>query len=101
MPVLPPSLKPVGYWKFDEGTGNTVADSSGNGNNGTFAGTGSHWVDGKLGKAGSFNGTDNVVTLQSQPNFSKFSITAWVNLTSTGFGNYRDLTTTNFFFKGQ
>ncbi|MFQ6097151.1 MAG: LamG-like jellyroll fold domain-containing protein [Armatimonadota bacterium] len=26
----------VGYWKFDEGTGQTCADSSGNGNNGTL-----------------------------------------------------------------
>jgi len=27
----------VGYWKFSEGKGTTVADSSGNGNHGTFA----------------------------------------------------------------
>jgi len=27
----------VGYWKFDEGTGTTVKDHSGNGNHGTFA----------------------------------------------------------------
>ena len=27
----------VGYWKFDEGSGNSAADASGNGNNGTFA----------------------------------------------------------------
>ena len=26
----------VGYWRFSEGTGITIADSSGNGNNGTF-----------------------------------------------------------------
>ena len=26
----------VGYWRFSEGTGNTIADTSGNGNNGTF-----------------------------------------------------------------
>ena len=29
------SLSPVGYWKFDESSGNVAADSSGNGNNGT------------------------------------------------------------------
>ena len=27
----------VGYWKFDEGSGTTVKDYSGNGNHGTFA----------------------------------------------------------------
>ena len=26
----------VGYWKFDEGSGDTVTDYSGNGNDGTF-----------------------------------------------------------------
>jgi hypothetical protein len=31
----------VGYWKFSEGEGTTVADSSGNGNHGTFAAIGS------------------------------------------------------------
>ena len=29
----------VGYWKMDEGTGTTTADSSGNGNTGTLSGT--------------------------------------------------------------
>jgi hypothetical protein len=27
----------VGYWKFNEGSGTTVKDYSGNGNHGTFA----------------------------------------------------------------
>jgi len=31
----------VGYWKFSEGEGTTVADLSGNGNHGTFAAIGS------------------------------------------------------------
>jgi hypothetical protein len=26
----------VGYWRFNEGSGTTIADTSGNGNNGTF-----------------------------------------------------------------
>jgi subtilisin-like proprotein convertase family protein len=32
----------VGYWRFDEGTGSTAADASGNGNNGTV--NGASWV---------------------------------------------------------
>ena len=32
-------LSPVGYWKLDETTGTTAADSSGNGRHGTYSGT--------------------------------------------------------------
>src|ERR1700728_2906074 len=35
----------VGYWTFDEGSGTTANDSSGNGNNGTLA-TSQTWVTG-------------------------------------------------------
>jgi hypothetical protein len=34
----------VGWWRFDEGTGDTTADSSGKGHPGTIQGAG--WVDG-------------------------------------------------------
>jgi hypothetical protein len=34
--ILPNSAGLVAYYKFDEGTGSTTADASGNGNNGTF-----------------------------------------------------------------
>jgi hypothetical protein len=40
----------VAIWTFDEGEGNTVGDSSGNGNDGEITGT-SLWVDGVFGKA--------------------------------------------------
>jgi hypothetical protein len=43
---LDPNL--VGWWKFDEGSGETIADSSGHGNNGTVFGITS-WVDGFVG----------------------------------------------------
>jgi len=39
-----------GWWKFDEGSGTAAADSSGNGNTGTFSGTTPpSWVAGKVG----------------------------------------------------
>ena len=42
-----PDSDTVGYWKFNEGTGTTAADSSGNGYHGTLAGsTLPLWVDG-------------------------------------------------------
>jgi hypothetical protein len=57
----------VGYWSFDEGSGNIARDYSGNGNNGTlynfnFTAT-SGWVDGKVGKALSFDGVDDYVNV--------------------------------------
>jgi len=56
---------PVAYWKFDEGTGTTTYDISGNGNNGTMywmsTSTNGGWVPGKLGTALSFDGQDDYV----------------------------------------
>jgi len=46
-PLLADGL--VGWWKFDEGQGETVADSSGHGNDGKIFGVTS-WVDGYVGK---------------------------------------------------
>ncbi|HUU16613.1 MAG TPA: hypothetical protein VMW72_05645, partial [Sedimentisphaerales bacterium] len=36
------------YWKFDDGSGTTALDSSGNGNDGVFVGD-PKWVPGRLG----------------------------------------------------
>ncbi len=50
----------VGYWKFDEGSGTTANDSSGNGNTSTWYGSGQHYATGKVGSyAGQFNGNDD------------------------------------------
>ncbi len=38
------------YWKFDEGSGTTAYDSSGNGNDGVFVGD-PKWVPGMFGSA--------------------------------------------------
>ena len=47
------------YWKFDEDTGTTANDSSGNGNTGTVS-NGS-WLPGKINCCLSFNGTSSSV----------------------------------------
>ena len=48
---------PIGYWKFDDGTGLTAVDSSGGGCNGTLqSAAGMKWVTGKLGGALTFDG---------------------------------------------
>ncbi|GFE60844.1 LamG-like jellyroll fold domain-containing protein, partial [Geobacter sp. AOG2] len=51
----------VAAYAFNEGTGTTVADASGNGLNGTISGA--SWVAGKDGNALSFNGVNNLVTV--------------------------------------
>ena len=52
----------VGMWLFDEGSGNVAKDSSGKDNTGAIHG-GAKWVDGKLGKALSLDGTDDYVEI--------------------------------------
>jgi hypothetical protein len=49
----------VGHWKLDEGAGNTAADSSGKGNDGTFVNNPT-WIDGVLGAALEFHGDPTV-----------------------------------------
>ena len=56
-PTAQGSLGLVGYWRFDEGSGTTTADSSGNGDTGTLSGEVS-WVAGKIGPSAlDFHGT--------------------------------------------
>jgi hypothetical protein len=50
----------IGWWMFDEGTGTTVADSSGAGHDGFFVDSTPEWVPGKYGTALEFDGTDKV-----------------------------------------
>jgi hypothetical protein len=51
----------VGWWKFDDGTGTTAVDSSGNGNTMNLV-NGVSWVAGKIGGAISANGTNQYGT---------------------------------------
>ena len=53
----------VGYWNMNEGSGNVARDSSGNNNNGSISGA--TWVDGVVGKALRFDGTDDFVDVNS------------------------------------
>ncbi|MCX6759621.1 MAG: LamG domain-containing protein [Candidatus Nealsonbacteria bacterium] len=72
----------VGYWKFDEGQGIEAADSSGN-NTGTLMNEPA-WVDGRIGKALSFNGKDNYVKTSNPLNIENGEITfeTWAYLLS-------------------
>src|SRR6516164_3405370 len=82
----------VAAYSFDEGSGTTVTDASGNGNNGTI--TGATWsTAGKYGKALSFNGSNAVVTIPDAASLhlsTGMTLEAWVN-PSTVNANYRDV----------
>lgn len=81
------SCGPVGEWNFEEGSGSNVNDTSGNGNTGSWNGTGSHWTQGKVGKAGNFNlSTIDYVSIPDaailRPNLSSYTVDLWFKKTS-------------------
>ncbi len=71
------------YWKFDEGAGTTVSDSSGNGNSGTFLGLpvwqASGCPSGSCLRFDISDGNDNVQVANSASlNPPKITVSAWV-----------------------
>ncbi len=74
----------VGYWKFDEGSGTTAYDSSGNNNHGTLY-NGPTWTQGKVNGALSFDGVNDYVSFGNKPQFNMagdkdFTLIVWVNI---------------------
>ncbi len=63
----------VSRWSFNEGSGSVAVDNSGNGHDGTI--NGATVVDGISGKALSFDGVDDYVSLPSSSNLSFYSLT--------------------------
>ncbi len=76
-------FKPAGLvaqWDFDEGSGSTARDTSGNVNHGDI--NGAEWVDGRVGKALEFDGVD-YVEVPDSPELrlgTKQTVEAWVNV---------------------
>ena len=79
--VTPPPTGLVAAYSFNEGTGTTVLDASGNGNTGTLTST--TWTNtGKYGNALSFNGSTSWVTVPDSASLhltNKMTLEAWVN----------------------
>jgi hypothetical protein len=66
---------------FEEGSGNTVTDSSGNGNTGVITG-GAIWTTGRFGGAIYFDGTSAAITVNDSASLdltSGMTLEAWVN----------------------
>lgn len=71
----------VAYWSFDEGSGTTAEDfSPANANTGTLT-NGPTWVDGKVGKALNFDGTNDYVTMGNTNDITTgdFTLAYWMN----------------------
>jgi hypothetical protein len=62
---------------FNEGSGTVAYDSSGNNNNGNLV-NGPTWVDGKFGKALSFDGNDDYMQIISGGGLNTFTISLWI-----------------------
>jgi hypothetical protein len=92
----------VGYWKFDEGYGDTAHDSSPQGNDGDLAGSGTtcptaasacpSWNPvGKINNTLQFDGNDDFIDAGSNTsldNLDTITITAWIKPLSLGEGSY-------------
>jgi len=81
---LPQGL--AAYWKFDEGSGKTAADSSGLGYDGILK-NGVGWAAGRKGKALTFDSDTNVMLLESlkdndafHSKTREFTVSCWVTI---------------------
>ena len=76
----------ITFYKFDETSGTTAADSSGYGKNGAV--TSGAWAAGKINNCLNFNGTTGSVTVPNLGTvFRQFTIATWVNLTALPSGS--------------
>jgi len=75
----------IGWWRFDEGSGNTASDASGNGHHGTLLGD-PQWVVGRIGGALEFNGADSMIDIPYSSEMTPTggtTMAAWVFPTDT------------------
>ncbi len=72
-------------WHFDEGSGSTVKDNTGNGNDGIIHGA--MWINGIKGKALKFDGKDDYVEVQDSSSLritGNLNVEAWVKVEELG-----------------
>ncbi|MGB2866091.1 MAG: LamG domain-containing protein [Sedimentisphaerales bacterium] len=79
----------IGWWKFDEGFGDTALDWSGYENHATFGGD-PQWVEGIMDGALDLDGMGDYVSIDGVVDdltSNDFTLSAWVRTTQTGEGN--------------
>jgi hypothetical protein len=72
----------IAWWKFDEGSGDTVKDSSGFDRNGKLIGN-PNWVDGITGGALEFDGDGDYVDMGKDPAFdikNQITVSVWIKV---------------------
>lgn len=77
--VTSASADAIGVWLFDEGTGKTVKDLSGNGHHGEIIGEVA-WADGKFETALEFDGGHVSVPHEDIMNLRQWTMTAWIKV---------------------
>ena len=82
----------VGWWKLDESSGLTAADSSGNGNDGTLDASmnGDEWTTGVVGGALEFDGNDELIRVSgaSLNITNEITLSVWVWHSAFRAGQY-------------
>lgn len=68
---------PIGFWRLDETSGTSAADSSGNNKTGTTSG-GTAWVAAKVNNGLSFNGTNSYLNIPDSFDPTAYSVALWV-----------------------
>jgi hypothetical protein len=80
----------IGWWTFDEGSGDTVYDLSGKGNDGHFGPEGDpQWAEGVIGGAIELDGNGDYIEINSLADDltdNNFTVSAWIK-TTAGEGN--------------
>ena len=74
----------IGWYRFNEGSGTNVSDSSGNGNGGTLMGDNSGWTNGIVGGAITFDGTNYVQIANTNiaEDCNSYTVTLWMRSTN-------------------
>jgi parallel beta-helix repeat protein len=86
LPILPDTTitesNLIGWWRFDEGSGNIAYDSSGHDNDGTFKGN-PQWVSGHSGYALEFDGSGDWLDCGQDPSLritEAVTFAAWIKV---------------------